>query len=1048
MKKKIFLASLCALMLVPLGACDKGGDTSVEQSGVGNSEQTAVQHEYVKQDAVAATCETAGNEEYYTCTHCDGIFDANKKEIDAIPTVDALGHDLVLQAETQGTCATKGKAEHYACSDCGKLFDLTEEEITDVEGAYDYSNHQGTAMLDVQGQPAKTAYVAGETFDPTGLTVTYKCGECDGVVVDNQFLTYTYQTEGATAFTNGDTKVTVHYGDQSFDVEVTTSKAKAEILGVEEAYTTVCGIAPKIEATCNIATADIVIEYYEDGEKIAAEDMVAGKTYAVKVSVAETDVMEGAEVTATVSVQHAYTWQAEEGNLDKRICVCSCGDAKEFYAHDNQILYVDDADMSIDLSKAIEGTADYSVKSIQQIQLLNDKARVDVEGTNVGMVYTFDKDLYEKTAFDKAEDGTITYYTPYELALAITYTVEGTECEVTYIVKYVDKVIRNAEDLAAIMYQGGHGATADSVATAISGHYVLAGDINAADLVINSNPCFIADGGFRGVFEGNGYTISNLTIPQGCNGLFGAIGYNAKIQNVTFDNVIVVPEKVTLDAGTYVLAFAMRNASLKNVTVNFSENSNEYKLCNEINDCELENVNITLAKGATAYFSASKSNVEVISYDYLAQYTVTFDTDGGNAIEPVSVTVNKKLAAPEKPIKTAEDNYYVFSGWYFNDAAWDFNTPITEDIELVAVWTVYSKAEADLLIDPVEEKIAVLPDSVTMPDHLYFVSKICAVQDAYNGLPDDLKANVENYEKLASLLNDIKGYEAVYEQNLAGVDVVPSHVPNYTSTVGGTASIRTDELYGNVLTVTTDATGKAAVQFKNFPDVSKYSKIYVCVRVLDESCNVYMSDGITNDGWGDAWHNNWGKDGYWANANNWMHMSVDVSSGIISSNWALGLRTDVIGVSFEIAGIVGYSAPMAETEFTFGNLTDTQTTNEYGKVYNISREQYYVDNGISNGMATLTKGVLSAALPAGCESFTFWIYNPTASEQTFHLAGDVNGTWTDSKDTTILKAGQWTKVSISAEDIHYVDNGQWYVYISGANETGWQISTIYAVYAE
>ena len=67
-------------------------------------------------------------------------------------------------------------------------------------------------------------------------------------------------------------------------------------------------------------------------------------------------------------------------------------------------------------------------------------------------------------------------------------------------------------------------------------------------------------------------------------------------------------------------------------------------------------------------------------------YTVTFDTDGGNEIAPVSVKADEKVSEPATPVKSG----YKFGGWY-SDAAkqnkYDFNTPVTENITLYAHWS-------------------------------------------------------------------------------------------------------------------------------------------------------------------------------------------------------------------------------------------------------------------------------------------------------------------------------------------------------------------------
>ena len=68
-------------------------------------------------------------------------------------------------------------------------------------------------------------------------------------------------------------------------------------------------------------------------------------------------------------------------------------------------------------------------------------------------------------------------------------------------------------------------------------------------------------------------------------------------------------------------------------------------------------------------------------------YDVTFDTAGGSAVESQSVEYNSAAASPEVPVKTG----YTFAGWY-RDAecteAYDFTTPVTENIMLYAKWNL------------------------------------------------------------------------------------------------------------------------------------------------------------------------------------------------------------------------------------------------------------------------------------------------------------------------------------------------------------------------
>ena len=355
-------------------------------------------------------------------------------------------------------------------------------------------------------------------------------------------------------------------------------------------------------------------------------------------------------------------------------------------------------------------------------------------------------------------------------------------------------------------------------------------------------------------------------------------------------------------------------------------------------------------------------------------------------------------------------------------------------------------------LDKVIKLIDGLPSSITMPDAIGMIHRIRAVEKEYNLLSDADKASVENYAKLESLLASIAGYDRVYYNEANDGTVISNYVPNYSDVIGGKASTYEDEVYGNVLKVISNSDGRAALHYQNFPDVSKYDKIYFYVKI-NVGCDIYLSDGIANDGWGIDYKNTWSVSGYWCNADTWRLIEIDVASGYIGTDFALGFRTNTTDYIFEVSDIYGHvnTETHAKTEagLTFGTLTDSGTTNEYGTVYNISREQWYIDNNNNNTIGTLQASKLANALPAGYEYFYFWMYNGTGTEYNFHLAGDVSGTWTDSQDSTALKVGEWTKVTISAADIELNKNGQWYVYIlggdgAGAAKDGWQISTIYA----
>ena len=66
------------------------------------------------------------------------------------------------------------------------------------------------------------------------------------------------------------------------------------------------------------------------------------------------------------------------------------------------------------------------------------------------------------------------------------------------------------------------------------------------------------------------------------------------------------------------------------------------------------------------------------------QFKVTFDTNGGTAVESLMVDKDGTFKRPKDPTKEG----YIFAGWYYNDELYDFNTKVTGNMKLEARWDV------------------------------------------------------------------------------------------------------------------------------------------------------------------------------------------------------------------------------------------------------------------------------------------------------------------------------------------------------------------------
>lgn len=65
------------------------------------------------------------------------------------------------------------------------------------------------------------------------------------------------------------------------------------------------------------------------------------------------------------------------------------------------------------------------------------------------------------------------------------------------------------------------------------------------------------------------------------------------------------------------------------------------------------------------------------------EYVVNFDSAGGSAVTPQTVEEGKAATKPVNPTKSG----YVFKEWQLDGVLYDFATPVTKEITLVAIWT-------------------------------------------------------------------------------------------------------------------------------------------------------------------------------------------------------------------------------------------------------------------------------------------------------------------------------------------------------------------------
>ena len=127
-------------------------------------------------------------------------------------------------------------------------------------------------------------------------------------------------------------------------------------------------------------------------------------------------------------------------------------------------------------------------------------------------------------------------------------------------------------------------------------------------------------------------------------------------------------------ANSYKLIYKVDNAEYKSYEIEYGEAIEK--------EAEPTRTGYTFSGWSEIPETMPAHDVEVNGSFYINQYTITFDTDGGSEVDPITQDYGTVITAPEDPTREG----YTFAGW-------DMEIPETmpaEDLELTALWTVNS----------------------------------------------------------------------------------------------------------------------------------------------------------------------------------------------------------------------------------------------------------------------------------------------------------------------------------------------------------------------
>ncbi len=543
------------------------------------------EHDYVEHAAVAATCDKAGNELYYTCNGCDKLFDKDKQEIASVPTIEAKGHVYNEHPAVSATCTADGNELYYTCDVCKKIFDKDKNEIDLVPTI-------------TKGEHAYKEVAAKEpTCTEAGNELYYTCEGCNGLFDKDK---------------KPIAEIPVIPAKNHAYHKVEEKAATCEAEGNQEYYTCDNGCGQLFDKDKKEITA--IPSIPANGHKYVKHDAVAA-TCEIDGNEAyfscenctklfDVDKKEIEKIVVIPATGHAFGWEKDEANHTAELkcihdgCTKSKGTIKTSLAEADRLIvdYDSDGNLTYDLNKFGQGLFAVNV-SFDNKTIVFENAQADTMTVGIQQLFAH-----------SAKMGKV----------SVTISVKMDEGPTIYVDAPITlaKLINNVDDLIAIrpVVIDGRATVTGGVVTEQDGHkivtryyYLLTTDLNGKTRTEETSvfgegitdegyTSGDAKSGFVGVFDGNGHTIKNFTL--NVRGFFGHVG-GGTIDNVTFENIVLN------NADSAVLGKLMdatvTNVTIKNVetAVKLSDTSGIVAY-HEIFGSKIDKLNIDLTDGKAA----------------------------------------------------------------------------------------------------------------------------------------------------------------------------------------------------------------------------------------------------------------------------------------------------------------------------------------------------------------------------------------------------------------------------------------------------------------
>ena len=221
-------------------------------------------------EEVSATCTAVGTKAHYECSVCHKLFvdgESGKVEVSAeelvIPTT---GHNLTHHEAVESTCEVAGNSEYWSCDRCGLYF-------SDGQGSQPIE--ENSWILPLAEHTEETIHGKAATCTETGLTDGVKCSVCNEVLVSQQEIPATGHTYDAVTTRNNVCTVCEHEITQAEIVEKLYALESGEALDGTYLLTGIVTNVDDTNATIIVEEKEIYLYSFQSTDAFLVGDSVS-----------------------------------------------------------------------------------------------------------------------------------------------------------------------------------------------------------------------------------------------------------------------------------------------------------------------------------------------------------------------------------------------------------------------------------------------------------------------------------------------------------------------------------------------------------------------------------------------------------------------------------------------------------------------------------------------------------------------------------------------------------------------------------------------------